>query len=670
MPHFFPAHISLTFAPLKNLPALKTSFGTKLIFTLLTVFAFASANAQSWLWAKKFVNADASGDAVATDAAGNIYMACSGGGYGNTHLRKYDPAGNVIWTRSYGNNSTTCSDAILTVCTDKWGHVFIAGRYCDYSFKSLDNNIQLLQGYAGSFNPFVGMLDSSGNLLWMKTANLNNCTDVINSIVADTLGNCYAVGSFTSLSIVWGNDTLNNGGLGFHPSGSNNCSFVMKFDSSGNVGWSKRIYGRDNVKAKSLSIDVAGNLYLAGSFDAPTITFDSITLANTGYYDAFIAKYSSNGDVLWAKKAGGIYTDEANALVCHPDGSLYVTGYIESPTASFGTLSIPNPKYSMSQRTAMFITKYDSSGNAVWARTAYSLTGGSKDDGFSLACYNGGVYVSGKIGGSSMVLGTYTLTPTGNVYDPLFVANYSAAGDVGYATWLQGGASTNNAICTDNNFSLYLTSYFSSSIDTFHVGSTSLTPAAIQNAFLARLSLPTLMPVELTGFAVAPVGKALYVRWHTAQEQAIKGYTVERATSARGSFAPVTFASSKRGVQNAYDYADINVQSGTRYFYRLSIVENDGSVKYSAIQDGMLPANGISTLWFNNPVNDILTVRFSKPQPVQLTLLNNSGQEVIKRNMLTGAANATIDVSHLPRGAYWLRATMAAGVVMKLVVKD
>ncbi len=59
----------------------------------------------------------------------------------------------------------------------------------------------------------------------------------------------------------------------------------------------------------TVKTDPYGNVYVAGSFTGDSITLGSYTLYNANPIllktDLFLAKYSANGEVLWAISAGG-----------------------------------------------------------------------------------------------------------------------------------------------------------------------------------------------------------------------------------------------------------------------------------------------------------------------------------------------------------------------------
>jgi len=56
----------------------------------------------------------------------------------------------------------------------------------------------------------------------------------------------------------------------------------------------------------------------------------------------FLVKYDANGSVQWAKSAGGTDMDEANSIYVDSKVILYVTGYFESSSITFGSTILTN----------------------------------------------------------------------------------------------------------------------------------------------------------------------------------------------------------------------------------------------------------------------------------------------------------------------------------------
>ena len=73
-----------------------------------------------------------------------------------------------------------------------------------------------------------------------------------------------------------------------------------------------------------------------------------------GSADAFLAKFSSNGELVWDKTWGGDGFDMVNAIAATNDGGCVLTGY----TFNFGDGS-----------GDAFIAKFTSNGELVWDKT-------------------------------------------------------------------------------------------------------------------------------------------------------------------------------------------------------------------------------------------------------------------------------------------------------------
>ena len=70
----------------------------------------------------------------------------------------------------------------------------------------------------------------------------------------------------------------------------------------------------------AISADEDGNVYVAGGFNSPSLVF-GLTRRRiayggaSGFADIFVARYSSDGQALWAKKAGGEADDHGYAVI-------------------------------------------------------------------------------------------------------------------------------------------------------------------------------------------------------------------------------------------------------------------------------------------------------------------------------------------------------------------
>ena len=134
----------------------------------------------------------------------------------------------------------------------------------------------------------------NSNWVWAKGA---DASAEGSDLAADIFGNIYLSANFIASSVTFGSYTLTNSGTAW-----NAC--IVKYDSSGNVLWANKAGGTSEVL--DISTDHLGNVYMTGNFSSPSITFGSITLIRKGTNDAFVVKYNSSGNVMWAKNAGGV----------------------------------------------------------------------------------------------------------------------------------------------------------------------------------------------------------------------------------------------------------------------------------------------------------------------------------------------------------------------------
>jgi len=436
--------------------------------------------APDWLWAKSAAGTnDDAAYSIAVDASGNIYVAgdfrsptltfgsytLTNAGWYDIFLAKYDTNGNVLWAKSAGG---TGDDRVYSVAVDASGNAYLVGWFTStltFGSDTLTN--------AGYCDIFLAKYDSNGNVLWGKSAGGTD-DDVAYSVAVDASGNTYLAGYFGSSTLSFDITTLTNA----NTNGSYDL-FLAKYAPNGNVLWAKSAGGTDGDVALSVAVDASGNTYLAGYFMSSTITFGSTTLTNAGSANIFLAKYDANGNVLWAKSAGGTYCDWATSVAVDTSGNTYLAGNFQSITLTFGSTTLTN-----AGSADIFLAKYAPNGNMLWAKSA---VGTNYDYAWSVAVdASENIYLTGYFTYSPLTFGSITLTNAG--YYDIFLAKYDANGNV---LWAKSAGGTDGdvalSVAVDASGNTYMAGYFGSS--TLSFGAIILTNANTSNTtdiFLAK----------------------------------------------------------------------------------------------------------------------------------------------------------------------------------------
>ena len=227
-------------------------------------------------------------------------------------------------------------------------------------------------------------------------------------------------------------------------------------DSNGNWLWAKKAGGSGSGDCgKAISIDPEGNVYVIGYFEN-TASFGSFNITSNGSSDIFVAKIDSNGNWLWAEKAGGNLYDEIESISIDLEGNVYTIGNF-SGTANFDPIQISNNGANYD----FFVAKMNSDGNWLWVQSA---GGNNTDSGFGICTdATGNSYVAGRFEDTAN-FGLFNLISNGG--DDVFIANLDSAGNW---IWVEsaGGNSTDiaQAISLDTNGNTYVTGYFTDEIN-------------------------------------------------------------------------------------------------------------------------------------------------------------------------------------------------------------
>ncbi|MDD4155645.1 MAG: T9SS type A sorting domain-containing protein [Candidatus Cloacimonetes bacterium] len=185
-----------------------------------------------------------------------------------------------------------------------------------------------------------------------------NAMDWAWAIANDSNQNSYIAGSIS------GNATFGNQTVEYN--GDVEMPIFAKINSSGEFEWVQCFYDNENDDVQSLGtamgigVDSEDNIYVSGYF-TESVLIDGIQLNSNGLWDAFLAKFNSNGEVLWAKSFGGSGYDIAHGLCVSLgnvllDDFIYVTGWY-STEITIDDFNIPNMGGS-----DIYIAKFDING--------------------------------------------------------------------------------------------------------------------------------------------------------------------------------------------------------------------------------------------------------------------------------------------------------------------
>ena len=285
---------------------------------------------------------------VGADSQGNVYMVgyywsgdidfgditlnnLSGGFDG--FLTKYNPNGDLLWAkRIAGHDFDACED----VYVDMDDNILVTGTFENAA--QFGNNVVESPNEATYQEIFAAKFDSEGNNIWAECALVPYYGNYASGtgIASDADGNVYITGYFQH-SLAFGEDTLSTApGV--------RALFLAKYDSMGTPLWGRTPGGTANDYGMDVCVDSEGRVFTTGYFSGSFFSFGSMPLinSNTGYNDAFIAVYNSDGEAIWANSMGGSDHDYGMNLASGLNNEVYLAGYFGSYSLDFSNTTVVN----------------------------------------------------------------------------------------------------------------------------------------------------------------------------------------------------------------------------------------------------------------------------------------------------------------------------------------
>jgi hypothetical protein len=338
------------------------------------------------------VELDVSSSGVASDAKNNAVVA----GYtlaplapedetaarSDAYVAKYGKSGELLWTHALG---TPESDGAAGVSCDAQGNVFVAG----------DTSGDLDGPARGFGDGFIAKLSADGELSWIRQLG-TSAPDAATGVSADTRGNVFVAG-YTRGALEGGSRESSDADV-----------WVAKYRAAtGDLLWARQLGsspGYDDQPA-GVSADGEGNVLVAGH------SFGALAGESAGSADAFVAKLSADGELLWVQQRGSAEHDAAEAVATDGAGNVLIAGQRGGSLVGGPGVVLPgNP----------FVAKYSPEGELLWEQ---ELVEGAHGAGTSVTSdAQGHVLLAGFTAGA---LGA----PNRGLYDT-FAAELSPEGEL------------------------------------------------------------------------------------------------------------------------------------------------------------------------------------------------------------------------------------------------
>jgi len=223
---------------------------------------------------------------------------------------------NSRFIQTFGGGSYDLAGYSPTSCSD--GSLLLIGHTRSYG--------------AGNYDILLLKMNGAGTLLWAKTFG-GSSDDFGYSVIEASDGSFLVAGSTETY------------GAGNHD------ALLLKMNADGTLLWAKTFGGIDHDRSSDLVETSDGSIFLAGYTKS----------YGAGGDDLCLIKTDGDGNILWARTAGGANNDIAHSVIETSEGNILLVGYVYT--------------LGLSSYNAILL-QYDQDGTFLWSK----LIGGSRFD--------------------------------------------------------------------------------------------------------------------------------------------------------------------------------------------------------------------------------------------------------------------------------------------------
>ncbi len=330
------------------------------------------------------------------------------------------------WATYYGG---TGDDWALAVATDASGNVYMDGPVSSTSSIATTGAYQTT--LIGSEDCMVGAFSPSGIPRW-ATYYGGSGDEEAYSIALDASANIYFTG--------WTTSTSGIATFGTHQStygGGRWDGFMVKLTASGTRAWGTYFGGTGDEEAWSVALDNTGGVYVTGNTNSTSgiATTGAWLTSFAGYYDAFLARFTTSGTLSWSTYFGGSGDEYGSFVAADRFGNVYIDGYTAS-TSGIGTSGSFMSTFAGGSQYDAFLAHFNSAGSLQWG-TYYGGT--LEDRAYGLGVDSAGaIYMGGFTNSSAGIASSGSWQPTYAGARDAFLTKFDSSGARRWGTYYGG----------------------------------------------------------------------------------------------------------------------------------------------------------------------------------------------------------------------------------------
>jgi hypothetical protein len=183
------------------------------------------------------------------------------------------------------------------------------------------------------------------------------------------------------------------------------------------------------------------------------------------------------------------------------------------------------------------------------------------------------------------------------------------------------------------------------------------------------------LPVKLTSFDTKLNDSKVQIDWTTAEEMNFSHFVIERSTNGTDYKEIAMIFADEAGGKNAYEYGDnVNKNASGLIYYRLKMIDRDGTAKYSAVRIVKLNVSSATATIsaYPNPVTNELRITIPanwQNKNVSYEMISLNGVIVKQQVNAHASQTETLQVNNLQSGNYIVRLRAGDETAVQMIAK-